>query len=190
MMTFEQFPLGRRIFRIATFSFSDEEKKMATTPKRGDNITKYEKPLPFNLDDFMDQHIIYESLEGWARPLVDEFGAAIQEKIRIHWNLSSKTRLLFSTMNPELIFEDENCKTMRLTKRNLATLDPKFQPELQQYVLSKMANMIEALRVQIRSCISASYTETFEVARMEELMAGQEESHYSFEVSFSLLKLS
>jgi len=146
----------------------------------GEELTKYERPLPVNLDDFMDQYVSELPVEDWAQPLVDEFAAEITQRIRDHWATSSKTRLLFSNMNPELIWEDFDTKTMRLTKRNLATLDPRFSPTLSKYVHDRFVSYIEPLRVTIRSCLRATLAPAAETDTFMREISGTTKTDYTF----------
>jgi hypothetical protein len=144
-------------------------------------ITKYEKPLDFNFDDFMNQYLSETPLDDWAQPLVDEFSEEILSRIRAHWPMSSKTRIAFANMTPEIVWEDFDTKTMHLTKRNMATLDPRFQQELQAYVLERMTGYIEREREMIRACLSATYAAQFRRDTALEAISGSDKDHYSFE---------
>jgi len=147
--------------------------------------TKWEKPLPYNLEDFMNQCVAWkrEGVEHpeWKQKVVEELERDLTDMIRIHWKNSSKTRKLFIAMNKEEVWHDFKGLQMKLTKRNLATLDPNFQPEIQQHVLTVMTNLIETIRTEARTINEAVYPTDEDSAALLSKLEGNEQEDYSFE---------
>jgi len=136
--------------------------------RSSDDISKYEKPLPYHLDDFMNVYLAAKANESEPKEdLIVEMATTVQQMIREHWVTSSKTRMAFQAMEKEVAFEEIAEKTMRLTKRNLATLDSKFIPELDEYCKTTYADLIEDMRVKIRAIMVALYATDEEIAGTE-----------------------
>lgn len=156
------------------------------TDRRPDpkQYTKWESQLPFNLEDFMNQYVAWK-LDGVSHPQWKQNEVAFLEKslhdmIRVHWKESSKTRKLFVAMNADHVWQDKQMLTMHLTKRNLATLDPKFIPVLDKFVLDHMTSLIETIRSEAQHILDATYANANERKMVETITAGSDAETYNF----------
>jgi len=149
------------------------------------DYTKWEKPLPFNLEDFMTQYNAWK-LDGvthpdWLQELVAKYEVGIKDMIRHHWKISSKTRKFFVAMNEASVWEDKAQKTMFVTRRNLATLDPNFIPELDNYILTNLTTLIEEIRAEVVAVLPSIYANETETADLTAKVAGTSNTDYTFE---------
>lgn len=119
--------------------------------------------------------------DPWKQEVVDKLAEEILGLIKDHWKASSKTRKLFIAMNKAEVWEDEKEHKMHLTKRNLATLDPKFIPDLQQHVLRELTSRIEVLRSEAAAIIQAIYPTEEEAQAPQSVLLGTNDEDYSFD---------
>jgi len=149
-----------------------------------------EKPLSPCVEDYLTQYTAEKgSLKPWAEQLVNTFTSEIKEKIRVHWKDSAKTRRMFTNFPVETVWEDEATKTMILNRRNFSLLEPTFLRSLEDYILNIMKNLEETSRDQIRKMVAASYCDEQETQQIEQLLAGTDDVHYSFETHTKTLEL-
>jgi len=119
----------------------------------------------------------------WKQTVVLRFEKEIKKFIHDHWVESSKTRLLFGSMNADVIWEDGDPgpKDMVLTKRNISTLDPNFIPFLDKHILSVFTSYMEEIRTEARAILKCIYASNDENTSYEARMAGTEHTDYQFE---------
>ena len=72
-------------------------------------------------------------------------------------------------MNKEEVWEDEKHHIMHITRRHLATLDPKFIPELQDHVLQNLKSRIEIIRSEANAILQAIYPTEAEVKLLDSM---------------------
>jgi hypothetical protein len=147
--------------------------------------TKWETPLPFNLEDFMTQYNAWKldnvTHPDWLQELVVKFELGIKDMIRHHWKISSKTRKFFVAMNDAAVWEDKATKTLFITKRNLATIYPNFIPEIDDYVRSHLTDLIEEIRAEVRAFLPSIYANETEIEELKARVAGTSDTDYTFE---------
>jgi hypothetical protein len=185
---------GRRTSKEVTTPINSKSAAPLTDKRPGPNdYTKWETPLPFNLEDFMNQYVAWKE-QGvehpeWKQNVVLRFEGELKGFIRQHWKESSKTRKKFVSMNPQTIWVDQDKLDMKLTKRNLATLDPDFIPSLDQHCLAVLTDYIETIRTEANAIMDGLYPTNAERADMETRTAGTEHTDYTFENYGKHLKL-
>jgi len=163
--------------------------KAPITSKRPDpkQYTKWEKPLPFHLEEFMDAYWEWKN-DGvqhpeWKQPKIEEFESDLHGFIKLHFKASSKTRLAFGNMTSAEVWQDEKNKIMHLTKRNLATLDPKFIPTLSDHIIGCLKEDIMVMRKEADAVLDAIYASEDERREVAAVTSGTDD------LSFTLVTL-
>jgi len=151
----------------------------------GIGITKYESPLAYNLNDIVLQLKLHEANPGktepWKKAYLDEMKTTLQEMIKSNYKASSKTRLAFNSMEPDIVWEDGDVKKcmMKLTQRNVATVDPAGQDELQAYCLSFVKTKLDVIKDQGRAILKACYASDEEAKEVEEVFGDDTDEEYT-----------